>query len=615
MNLPFLKSRLGLVFSITLLYTSVGVSAAGVMQLEHIAKAAVARSQDIGRTPSSQMIHLSVGFANKNPAGLKEFIKQVNSSGSPLYGKFLTPAQYAEQFGASAQDYNQFVSSLKSMGFTVVSTYSNRRVVSVTAPSALIEKSFQVQMHNYVLDTGESFHCPVTEPVLSGGIWKDRVQAVVGICNPGHFTSSLVRSAAAPPKTNSGGEEADEAAYPGSGPVNGGLGPSDIKQAYGFNSLPAQISSGAAIIHSGAGQTVGLVEYSSYNPSDIQTYASQFGFTVPTLTNIYIDGATSTEADENDAVEATTDIEIMVGLIPGVSKFYIYQAPNSGSAFGDMLNKIADDNLAKVVSTSWGLTEDLLTTTNGGSALLQEENEALQQMAAQGQSFFSATGDNGAYADGSSLSLQDPSIQPYATAVGGTTLNLDAGGNWSSESSWGSASAVAAPGPSGGGGGGGISVTQTIPVWQVGLATPANLGSNSNRMVPDVSLDANLSVSPYAIYFSWSGSGSWYHAAGTSCAAPVWASFTVLANQMRAASSLPMLGFMNPSLYSIAQGSLYSSTFHDIADSTTNFYYPAKSGYDLSTGLGTIKGLNLFNALTGPAIIPATPTGLTVSSP
>jgi len=123
----------------------------------------------------------------------------------------------------------------------------------------------------------------------------------------------------------------------------------------------------------------------------------------------------------------------------------------------------------------------------------------------------------------------------------------------------------------------------------------SNGGSTSARNVPDVALTANQ---VWVIW--WRGlSGSF---GGTSCAAPLWAGFTALVNQQAANYGLSSVGFMNPALYNIAKGPLYSSAFHDIttgndtsAGSPSRFY--AVAGYDLCTGLGTPNGINLINAL------------------
>jgi fibronectin type 3 domain-containing protein len=58
-------------------------------------------------------------------------------------------------------------------------------------------------------------------------------------------------------------------------------------------------------------------------------------------------------------------------------------------------------------------------------------------------------------------------------------------------------------------------------------------------------------------------------------------------------------------LYQIAQSSHYTTDFHDITTGNNSFY-PAKTGYDDATGLGSFNGANLYSDLLGPSA----PTGL-----
>jgi hypothetical protein len=98
-------------------------------------------------------------------------------------------------------------------------------------------------------------------------------------------------------------------------------------------------------------------------------------------------------------------------------------------------------------------------------------------------------------------------------------------------------------------------------------------------------------------------------AAGTSCAAPLWAGFMALVNQQAAATGHPAAGFINPAIYALGQSTNYEHCFHDItsgnntnASNPTSFY--AVAGYDLCTGWGTPAGANLINALVSPAVPP-----------
>jgi hypothetical protein len=81
-----------------------------------------------------------------------------------------------------------------------------------------------------------------------------------------------------------------------------------------------------------------------------------------------------------------------------------------------------------------------------------------------------------------------------------------------------------------------------------------------------------------------------------------------IVNQQLAAKGQPSAGFINPALYAIAAGSNYLSCFHDVTSGSNtwsespNLFY-ATNGYDLCTGLGTMNGTNLINALTVPLTV------------
>src|SRR5205085_6867331 len=104
---------------------------------------------------------------------------------------------------------------------------------------------------------------------------------------------------------------------------------------------------------------------------------------------------------------------------------------------------------------------------------------------------------------------------------------------------------------------------------------------------------------------------------GTSAAAPLWAAFTALVNQARAAASEAPVGFLNPLLYPIGESGRGTLDFHDIADGSTNLFYPAVPGFDDATGWGSFNGANLLSELVGagsgiPDTTPPTITGCQV---
>ena len=139
----------------------------------------------------------------------------------------------------------------------------------------------------------------------------------------------------------------------------------------------------------GSNQSIALFELGSYLASDINAYTSHFGLPPAKLHNVLVDGGSSSGIDP----EVTLDIELALALAPE-SQIYVYEGPNSDQGVLDTYNRIATDNLAKQVSTSWGLGENLVN-----AQYLQAENAIFLQMAAHGQTIYAAAGDSGAYDD------------------------------------------------------------------------------------------------------------------------------------------------------------------------------------------------------------------------
>jgi subtilase family serine protease len=265
-------------------------------------------------------------------------------------------------------------------------------------------------------------------------------------------------------------------------------------------------------------------------------------------------------------------------MAPGLSKVIVYEASGS-SPWEDILSQMANDNLAKQLSCSWG----------GGPPDSTAE-QIFQQMAAQGQTFFNATGDDDAYTS----QVPFPTDSPNIIQVGGTTLfTVSPGGAWSSETTWNW-------GPQGGsyvGSSGGFSPFYSIPSWQQSTSMSTNQGSTSFRNFPDVALTADN-------VYTVSDNGQGGNSGGTSCSAPLWAGFTALVNQQAANNGQPPVGFINPALYVIGQAGNYTSIFHDITTGNnitnhSNGRFSAVAGYDLCTGWGTPNSA-LISALVSP---------------
>ena len=528
----------------------------------------LASSHAVGAVSSAQPVNLVLGLPVRDQQGLDNLIHRLYDPQDPLYGKYLTSAEFTDRFSPTVEQYDALAAYYQSRGFHVTGRHASRLLLDIAAPAATVSETFHVNLGYYRQPNGRIFYSADREPQIPApdGV---PVAAVVGLDNARVFQTH--HKIAAPFMKSITDPQA------GSGPF-GGLTPSDIKQAYNLN----------PVSQTGAGQTLGLFELDGYNASDITAYEQAYNLRNVPLQDVFLPGFPGASGG-NGQGEVTLDIELQIALAPGASQVIVYQGPNADTGVLDTYGKIADDNLAKSVSSSWGYHE--LGSTQ---LFLNQERAIFQKMAAQGQSFFAAAGDSGAYDDGSSLSVDDPASQPEVTGVGGTTLTFN--GAYGGESAWGEPFTA-----SGGGGGGGVSVVWPIPPYQAGFGF-----SSTARNVPDVSLDANPDTG-YSIYVF----GSWNVYGGTSCAAPLWSAFAALVDQKRVADGKTYLGLLNPHVYPIATSSLYSSAFHDINDNSNNFFYPATNGYDNATGLGTFNGLGLFAALTG---FPNVPTNVVATA-
>ena len=178
----------------------------------------------------------------------------------------------------------------------------------------------------------------------------------------------------------------------------------------------------------GSGQSVGLFEFSSYNENDVTYYFRQVGptSTVP-INGVSTDGSSVSCTPDNcgdDEAEVALDIEEAISMAPGLSQVLVYVAQTSDY---DIFNKMATDNIAMSLSCSWGWEP----------ADTSSDDPIFIEFAAQGQSLFVASGDNGAYSQmlpGSNGPFVYPAEDAYVTSVGGTDLTTTGpGGAWESE--------------------------------------------------------------------------------------------------------------------------------------------------------------------------------------
>jgi uncharacterized repeat protein (TIGR03803 family) len=510
----------------------------------------------MGRLDAGKRLDLAIALPLRNPDQLNALLHDLYDPASPGFRHFLSSQKFAEQFGPTEKDYQALAAHARAHDLRVTGTHPNRTLLDVNGTVAEIEGMFHVQLHTYQHPTeARTFFAPdvdpsldVSAPVLSVSGLDDFV-----LPRPCGLETNLLRGKAG----------AAAALTTGSGPIGNFLG-RDFRNAY---------APGVAL--DGSGQAVGLFELTGYNPYDVADYENLAGQRPINVTMVLLDGFSGAAGSEQ--IEVALDIEMAGAMAPGLSNIIVYE----GTVPNDVLNRMATDNLAKQLSSSWHF----------GSQTDPAREQILEQFVAQGQSFFQASGDVGAYAG----AIGAPSDDVYATVVGGTSLTLS-NGAWGAETTWPESS-------------GGVSTSYAIPAWQQGVNMVSNMGSSSNRNIPDVAALAD------SVIWVIVENGEEGVVGGTSAAAPLWAGFAALVNQQAAAGGVAGPGYLNPALYAIGLGTGYAGAFHDITTgNNTNSSSPqeffAVPGYDLCTGWGTPAGSNLISALIAPpdalAISPGT---------
>ncbi|WP_435174086.1 S53 family peptidase [Actinacidiphila sp. bgisy145] len=326
---------------------------------------------------------------------------------------------------------------------------------------------------------------------------------------------------------------------------------------------PQQIQARLGLTGDGTGQKIAIVDAYDYPTAkdDLNHFAGHFGLpqtcdSVPAGTDcfdfqqVYADG-TRPAADANWEEEEALDIEWAHSVAPHAEIVLVEAADASAAGLYQAVDKAASLHPA-AVSDSWGMPEFSEESFYDGHCALSDS------VCTQ------STGDAG-YPAGYS------STNPYALAIGGTSLQLDADGTTLGETAWSST-------------GGGLSYFEKRPAYQKGVQ------GSQYRATPDVSFvaDPNTGV---AVYTSAGGSPVWMEVGGTSLSAPSWAALISAADQLRAQAGKAPLAAAGPQ-GDTAHTDVYAlgPRLDDVTAGSNGLCgaeCTAGPGYDTVTGLGS----------------------------
>ena len=510
-------------------------------------------ASQVGSLPAHQVMSLDVVLPLRDKAGLDAFVAGVANPASPSFRQYLTPAQFTARFGPTQQDYDAVVQYLRNNGLTVTGGSRDAMDVQVKGSVSAVETAFNVRMLTYRHPTeNRVFFSPDREPTTSLGVplWH-----VSGLDNYSIPHPLYVKKGDYAKAHGISPDAVVTHATTGSGPSSSFLG-SDMRAAY---------YGGTAL--NGAGQNLGLFEYYGTDLADLTTYYKNVKQTNNVPVTIFSTDGTSTSCvytragGDCDDGEQNLDMTQALGMAPGLSSLVMYVGSTDTAIISAMTTH---SPLPTTIGCSWGWTPADPTTLD----------PYFEKMAAQGQTFFVASGDDSTWTKTGNAAAW-PADDAYVISVGGTDLTTSsAAGPWKSETAWVDS-------------GGGISPDKiAIPSWQKlsGVITSTNKGSTTYRNGPDVSANANFTF--YTCGDQQACQANEY--GGTSFAAPMWAAFIALVNQQLVANGGARVGNFNATIYPQNLTSTYATDFHDITSGKSGSY-SAGTGFDLVTGWGSPK--------------------------
>lgn len=608
-----------------------------------------ATANDIGAVPASTRL-TGITFVFSRTAtqqtALDALVAAQQNPASPLYHQWLTPAQFGAQFGAAASDIASVETWLQQEGFTIDSVSNSRDRIYFSGTVAMAESAFGAPLH-YYRSGAETHFSPANDLTLPSAL-ASSVLAVTNLSDYRPHAHVKVRNPqlAQPNFTSS------------QGAGNHYLTPGDVATIYDINPAYSAGYTGANQTIAIVGQSaINISDITNFQTAAGLTNKAPTLTLVPGTGSSAIN-----PFGDGDEVESDLDIEYSGAIAKGAAINFVYtgnSSTNNNGAF-QALEYAITQNLAPIVSISYGDCETDLGSVNYASLNAVLEQGAAQGQtiisAAGDDGSTDCSGDDPTHlstAQQEALAVDFPASSQYVTAMGGTEFpaaDVAAGNNtyfaaetstdiissalsyipeqvWNDDSSANGLSS----------GGGGVSAFTSRPSWQ---ADVTGIPSGSFRLVPDISLDASPDNAGYLYCSSDSTdtgvTGSCSNgfrdandvyltvAGGTSFDAPIFAGMVAIINQAKGYNTGQ--GLVNPELYTLASNSTtYAAAFHDItsgnneclagpsypaaalsstttenlaciAPSTTE--YPATTGYDEASGLGSVDLYKLLTAWT-----------------
>ncbi|WP_211463600.1 S53 family peptidase [Collimonas silvisoli] len=542
-------------------------------------------------------VHVTVSLNLRNEAKLDKFLQDLHTPGTASFGKFLTPAQFAAEYGPTQKDVAAVVAHLRKSGFVNIKVAKNRQLVSADGTAATVQTGFRTGLKRFQQDGRKVF--ANTDAAQVPSALGHIVGSVLGLQN---VAIAQTHHRLLPKAEAAATASLQASARTNATPVKTSHNPAQFPTIYNAGSTPT-----------GSNTVVGIISEGNIDPTiaDLGTFTANNGLATVNTSVVQTGPAGADYSDTSGQVEWNLDSQSITGTSGGVGQLIFYASPDMQfSSITTSYNQAVSDNLAKVINVSLGGCE---SDTHADGTQAADDN-VFKQAVAQGQTFSISTGDAGAYnCQVSSISgapgvptskatydVSEPASSPYVIAVGGTALYTNAGA-YSSEVVWNEGLRPIGTYDAAGdydstlrlwATGGGYSKFEAAPSYQSGVIA----AGKTTRGLPDIAFDAAGASGADIVINGSSGNV----VGGTSLAAPI---FSGVWARLQSANN-NALGFPAASFYKYFRLTANASLLHDVTSGTngasSSYGYKAGAGWDATTGFGSlnIAKLNTFIANT-----------------
>jgi subtilase family serine protease len=546
-------------------------------------RGAVAHGTRVGDAPTSGLVDFSLVLNLRDASGAAAAVRAVSDPSSVSFRHYETASQWEAQFAPGASQVNRAVSWLKSEGFKVGAVPTDRITVPASGTVAQVEKAFGTTLGDYRV-AGQTLREADGNIAIPSAV-SGSVGGVMGINQVAARPDALEPPPSAfvtakPCSSYFGGSSTtttfgnQNPGYPNTMPntVCGYVG-TQLRTAY--NIPPAD---------TGSGFTVAIVD--AYDLKTMASDATQYfntsdpsaPFASADYTSINQGPFDAQDACGNWGDEQAIDVESAHSLAPNAHILFVGAKDCFDQSLFNSEQTIVDGGLANVISNSWGDTAgDLLTDAATRTAF----DDLFEMADATGITVQFSSGDDGDNFVLTGMSAADyPAESPYATSVGGTSLEIGADGNAMTSYGWSTGKSIECEAnvapfvqgcgrsnhgtwlPAGydGSSGGFTSYNYSQPWYQANIVpsalserNAAIVGPVPMRVEPDISLEADPSTGFLIGLTEAFPNGSIHYGTtrygGTSLASPILAGIVADTDQAAGVAA----GFLNPSVYHLSQ--------------------------------------------------------------